>query len=93
MKKIKFEELHESKFLVGVDENEIKKRAKEKLLLGYDQVHTDDLYDVDDCIEISKVSEYFVHIKKTEVKENLKFNNGYLPLPRKVIKNFISRSN
>ena len=43
--------------------------------------------------EISKVSEYFVHIKKTEVKENLKFNNGYLPLPRKVIKNFISRSN
>ena len=91
--KNKFEELHESKFLVGVDENEIKKRAKEKLLLGYDQVHTDDLYDVDDCIEISKVSEYFVHIKKSKVKENLKFNNGYLPLPRKVIKNFISRSN
>ena len=91
--KNKFEELHESKFLVGIDENEIKNRAKEKLLVGYDQVHTDDLYDVDDCIEISKVSEFFVHIRKTKVKENLKFNNGYLPLPRKVIKNFISSIN
>lgn len=87
--KNKFEELHESKFLVGSKINEIKKRAKDKLLLGYDQVHTDDLYDVDDCIKIDKVSGFYIHLIKTNISYSLFFNNGYLPLPRNVIKNYI----
>ena len=87
--KNKFEELHESKFLVGSDTNSIKKRAKDELLVGYDQVHTDDLYDVDDCIKISKVSGYYVHLNKTTHKEKLEFNNGYLPIPRGIIKNYL----
>ena len=86
--KNKFEELHESKFLVGSKTNTIKKRAKDELLIGYDQVHTDDLYDVDDCIKIDKVSEYYVHLIKTNIPERLEFNNGYHPLPRSVINNY-----
>ena len=90
--KNKFEELHESKFLVGDNENLIKKRAKESLLIGYDQVHTDDLYDVDDCIEIRKVSEFYIHLKKSDVSKDLEYHNGYLPIPRNIINDFIKSS-
>lgn len=84
----KFEELHETKFFVGKNENIIKKRAKESLLVGFDQVHTDDIYDVDDCIEIKKVSGLYVNLKKTSKNEVLEFNNGYLPIPYKTIKSY-----
>ena len=84
----KFEELHESKFMVGRDKKNIKIRAKESMLVGLEQVHTDDLYDVDDCIKIDKVSEYYVHLIKTNIPERLEFNNGYHPLPRSVINNY-----
>ena len=35
----KFEELHESKFMVGMEKNIIKNRAKKSLLVGMHQVH------------------------------------------------------
>ena len=86
--KNKFEELHESRFFVGKDDKNIKLRAKQTLLLGFDQVHTDDIYDVDDCIEIKEVSGLYVNLIKSNKKENLEFNNGYLPIPNQVIKSY-----
>ena len=44
--KNRFEELHESKFMVDESKIKVKKRAKELLLVGKEQVHLDDLYDV-----------------------------------------------
>ncbi len=58
------------------------------MLIGFDQVHTDDIYDVDDCIEIKKVSGLYVNLKKTNKYEVLEFNNGYLPIPYKTIKSY-----
>ena len=84
----KFTELHENKFLIGSNQNEIKKRAKSTLLIDSNQVHTDDFYDIDDFIEIKKVGSYFIHLKKTKKENKLVFNNGYLPLPPKVIKSY-----
>ena len=86
--KNKFEELHESKFMVDVNKINVKKRAKELLLLGKEQVHLDDLYDVDDCIEIKKVSGYYINLERTLKNSNLKFNNGYKPIPKNIIDNF-----
>ena len=87
--KNKFEELHESEFLVGEKKLSIKKRAKETLMKGLDQVHTDDLYDVDDCIEINKVSNYFINLTRDKNKIiPLKFNNGYHPIPKKIIEKY-----
>ena len=87
--KNKFEELHESEFLVGEKKLSIKKRAKETLMKGLDQVHTDDLYDVDDCIEINKVSDYFINLKKDDSKiKPLEYNNGYHPIPKKVLEKY-----
>jgi hypothetical protein len=86
--KNRFEELHESKFMVDVNKINVKKRAKELLLVGKEQVHLDDLYDVDDCIEIRKVSGFYINLEKTSQPGNLKFNNGYKPIPINIIKNF-----
>ena len=86
--KIRFEELHESKFMVDVNKINVKTRAKELLLVGKEQVHLDDLYDVDDCIEIKKVSGYYINLERTSKHSNLKFNNGYKPIPKNIITNF-----
>ena len=86
--KNRFEELHESKFMVDVNKINVKKRAKELLLVGKKQVHLDDLYDVDDCIEIKKVSGYYINLERTSKHSNLKFNNGYKPIPKNIITNF-----
>ena len=86
----KFEELHESKFMVGRDKKNIKRRAKESMLVGLEQVHTDDLYDVDDCIEINKVSNLYVNLIESKIKKELRFNNGYLPIPKKIIDQYKS---
>ncbi len=83
--KNRFEELHESKFMVDVNKVNVKKRAKELLLVGKEQVHLDDLFDVDDCIEIKKVSGYYINLEKTSIQNNLKFNNGYKPIPKNLI--------
>ena len=61
---------------------------------GLDQVHTDDLYDVDDCIEINKVSDFFINLNKDDnITETLKYNNGYHPIPKKVIETYNSLTN
>ena len=86
--KNRFEELHESKFMVDVNKINVKTRAKELLLVGKEQVHLDDLYDVDDCIEIKKVSGYYINLETTSKHSNLKFNNGYKPIPKNFITNF-----
>ena len=86
--KNRFEELHESKFMVDINKINVKKRAKELLLIGKEQVHLDDLYDVDDCIEIKKVSGYYINLERTLEKDNLKFNNGSKPIPKNIISSF-----
>ena len=84
----KFEELHESRFMVGPNKVRIKKRAKESMMIGLDQVHTDDLYDVDDCIEINKVSDLYIKLEKSNSKEELVFNNGYHPITKAIIEDY-----
>jgi hypothetical protein len=74
--------------MVDVNKINVKKRAKELLLVGKEQVHLDDLYDVDDCIEIRKVSGYYINLEKTSKQGSLKFNNGYKPIPKNIINNF-----
>lgn len=86
--KNRFEELHESRFMVDINKINVKKRAKKQLLIGKEQVHLDDLYDVDDCIEIKKVSGYYINLERTLKNSNLKFNNGYKPIPKNIIDNF-----
>lgn len=86
-----FTEHHAITFLVEDKAVDVKDRAKKQLLKGYDQVHKDDLFDIDDCIEIEKVNQLYIHLEPAKEKKELIPVNGYHVLPRAVVKDFIDR--
>lgn len=86
-----FMEHHANTFLIGKLATEIKKRAKDKLLNGYDEVHKDDLYEVDDMIAIEELDGYHVHLNPTHKTGDLKPINGYHVLPKKVVQEFLGQ--
>ncbi|XLS28953.1 DUF1543 domain-containing protein [Flavobacteriaceae bacterium M23B6Z8] len=86
-----FTEHHAITFLVDDKALQVKDRAKKELLKGYDQVHKDDLYDVDDCITIEKVNQLYIHLEPTQEKKELVPVNGYHVIPRDIVKDFIDR--
>ncbi|MFI2742394.1 DUF1543 domain-containing protein [Zhouia sp. PK063] len=86
-----FKEHHASTFLVAENEDEVKVRAKQNLLNGYDLVHKDDLYEVDDCLSITEVHGLHVHLTPTNEPENLKPNNNYFVIPQKVVEAYLNK--
>lgn len=77
-----FGELHAVTFLVGEHAAGIKVRAKAALLPGTDELHTDDLHEVDDCLEVTRVGGLHVHLEMAaESSPGPVFVNGWLPLP------------
>ncbi len=85
-----FTELHACQFLIAKNDNEAKQRAKSNLLVGKQQVHTDDLYDVDDCLQIQEVDGYHIHLEVTKEHSRFEPNNGYHKLPKQVISEYLS---
>jgi hypothetical protein len=81
--KNRFMELHENAFLIDKGEASVKRRAKEMLCQGLLSVHTDDLYDVDDCLEIRQVGKYFLHFEPIARTTSglMDVWTGYQPLP------------
>jgi len=75
------QEAHANTFLVAASPEEAKARAKQALLQGHASVHTDDLYDVDDCLEIGEVAGWHVCLERTGEAGCPRIHNGYLPLP------------
>src|SRR5580658_6012968 len=63
-----FTELHANAFVVATNETDVKKRAKSELLRGAQSVHTDDLFDIDDCLEIVEVDGQHIHLEPTSEK-------------------------
>jgi len=55
-------ELHQFGLVVASSATDAKRRGKELLLTRSLQQHKDDLFDVDDCMVIGDVAEYFVHL-------------------------------
>lgn len=86
-----FTELHANGFAVAVEKKGIIARAKSELLVGMDFVHTDDLFDIDDCIELSEVGGYRVHLTKTSEVRALVPNNGYRIIPKDLVRAFVNR--
>lgn len=84
-----FMEHHANTFLVSTSAIEVKKKAREKLLLGYDEVHKDDLYEIDDLLEISEVSGFHIHLTPTTKEQNLNPVNGYHVLPKAVVRSYM----
>ena len=80
-----FTELHANAFVVAASEREVKARAKSELLQGTQSVHTDDLYDIDDCLEITEVDGFHIHLEPTTEAQAFEPNNGYHVIPPEVV--------
>lgn len=79
-----FGELHAASFLVGESPRELKKRAR-PALAGHVAVHTDDFYDVDDCIAVERVSGLYVHLAPTEETRALEPSSAYRIIPKAIL--------
>jgi hypothetical protein len=87
-----FTELHANAFFVARSEDEVKKRAKAELLAGKIAVHTDDLFDIDDCLEVTCVDGYRVRLEPTAKPSTLMPNNGYHIIPKSVIAEYLAKT-
>jgi hypothetical protein len=85
-----FTELHANAFVVADTEQEVKLRAKSELLRGTQSVHTDDLYDIDDCLEITEVDGHHIHLEPTTDSQPFEPNNGYHMIPKPVVTAYAS---
>ncbi|HTU27293.1 MAG TPA: DUF1543 domain-containing protein [Pirellulales bacterium] len=86
-----FTELHANAFLVGREEQEVKVRAKSCLLGGTDSLHTDDLFDVDDCLAIDRVDGWHIHLQPAAAARPLVPRNGYHVIPQHVVEVYAAR--
>jgi hypothetical protein len=86
-----FTELHANAFVVAASEVDVKKRAKAELLQGTQSIHTDDLYDVDDCLEIAEVDGQHIHLEPTTEKIPLEPHSAYIIIPPEIVAAYAAR--
>lgn len=80
-----FSELHANAFLVAANQDEVKRRAKAELLVGMSEVHKDDLFDLDDCLEVREINGVHVHLEPTTTTTSLEVHSEYHMIPKAVI--------
>ncbi len=82
----RFMEFHAGYFLVGNTRNEVKARAK-GMIGAHMQLlaHTDDMIDVDDCLELQQVSDYAIILTPAPGVTESPITNGYMPFPPQTI--------
>ncbi|HEX5353681.1 MAG TPA: DUF1543 domain-containing protein [Rhodanobacteraceae bacterium] len=86
-----FAEHHAWGFFAGKNKAGAKARAKQMLLQDHEQTHKDDLYDIDDCLQIGHIGEWHVHLTPDASTSDPHIVNGYFPLPKPVIDDWIAR--
>jgi hypothetical protein len=88
-----FAEIHANTFLVADSVKAAKQRAKAALLQGWKgRVHTDDLYEVESCIDVRRVGAFNVYLTKTGETSVLRPVNGYHIVPKAVIDAYVHRN-
>ncbi len=84
-------EQHAYGFYVARNKTDAKARAKAELLPGRDEVHKDDLYEIDDCLTLTEVAGLHVHLIKDPEAGRPDIVNGYFPLPSRTIKAWVEQ--
>jgi hypothetical protein len=59
-------ELHQFGMFVAPSPDAAKAKAKQQLLVGTQEQHKDDLFDIDDCFVVASVGELYVHLHPDE---------------------------
>lgn len=83
-------EQHGYALLAANGKAEAKTRARRALLKGLDSVHKDDLFEVDDLLELSQAGGWHVHLVPDAAARAPSISNGYLPLPRRTIESWLA---
>jgi len=80
-----FGERHAYGFYAGLGKADVKAAAKRELLAGKQSVHRDDLFEIDEVIEVAPGDGWFVHLEPDRDAGTPAVTNGYFPIPRKTI--------
>jgi hypothetical protein len=83
-------EQHAYAFVVAPNRTAAKQRAKATLLPGRQEKHKDDLYDVDDCLELGSIQGRYVHLIEDAGAGEPTVVNGYYPIPSKTVKAWLA---
>ena len=75
-------EKHYFELVVAKDKKTAKELGKARLNPDLHLIHTDDIYEVDDCIELSTVDGYHVCLKEDGERTNPPPENGWFRLPK-----------
>lgn len=86
-----FGERHAYGFYAGTDKSEVKAKAKAELLVGKLSVHRDDLFDIDDVIDIEAGQGWHIQLEPDPEAGAPEVTNGYFPIPKSTINNWIDR--
>ena len=65
-------ELHQFDLFVSDTPNNAKQKALKSLLHNSELQHKDNLYDVDDCLSIQKIGQYYIHLSKSSEQQSKK---------------------
>ncbi|SEA18698.1 DUF1543 domain-containing protein [Alkalimonas amylolytica] len=76
-----FGEDHRYLLVVAKDKAEAKQKGKARQLNSWDKPHTDNVFAVDQCLEVQQVGDYFVQLTATDQPDDLLFENVYIVLP------------
>jgi hypothetical protein len=88
-----FTEIHANKFLVAEAATEAKLRAKSELLTKWPgPAHTDDLYEVDCCIELGRMENFYINLTKTTETSTQKPDSSYHIIPKTVVENYMQQN-
>lgn len=73
--------MHEFDLFVANTPAEAKQKAIDTLLVDSQQQHKDNLKDVDDCVLLNQVSDYYIHLIEQPNSEHFKPEwQGYQPI-------------
>lgn len=86
-----FGERHAWWFFGAANKAQAKARAKKMLLQDCEQTHNDNLFDIDDCLQISSVGDWHIHLEVDAEAKAPGVTNGYFPLSAKTIQAWLSR--
>jgi hypothetical protein len=76
-----FGEDHRYLVVVATDKAAAKKKAKAQQLAQWNKPHTDNVFAIEQCLEVSRVGEQFIQLEATGQKDDLQFENVYIVLP------------
>jgi len=75
-----FGEDHFMTLVVASSKSEAVEKAKLKVLPGKEMLHSDNVHDLDDCIRVDEVDNYYIDLEYSGVCDAIKPTNGYQKL-------------